>query len=78
MMKILIVQSFHVNIVLLKAEFPSEPDFVLSFGFNSQTVEIQTAIDEQSDSKQHVIGFKTADQKITMLFRLRLFHYTLQ
>ncbi len=61
-----------------KEDFPSEPDFLLSFGFNLQTTEIQTAVDMQSDSKQRAIGFKTADQKIAMLFRLRLFHYTLQ
>ncbi len=63
-------------------------------GFKLQTVEIQTAIAVQSDSNCNVqsdskwrraIGFKmtrnwiqTADQKIAKLFRLRLFHYTLQ
>jgi hypothetical protein len=37
-------------------------------GFNLQTAEIQTAIGVQSDSKQHAIGFKTANQKIAKFF----------
>jgi hypothetical protein len=56
--------------VLFNGRFPSETDLDLSFGFNLQTAKIQTAIDVQADSKQHTIGFKTADQKIAMLFQL--------
>jgi hypothetical protein len=54
-----------------KAEFPSKPVF-FQFRFNLQTAEIQTAIGVQADSKRRAIGFKTADQKIAKLFRLRL------